>query len=815
MGRQGAERPQLGAKRTQTFLQLYHECYPQMALRQDRALLTIDCVDTASRLGQDRDAGTGSEPTISTLSIRLRFRPVRIGWCVADNDFDALRKAAQSSFCFWGGRFNPILPVDRPELANALAELFRIDALYKASPGDATERFAEAQTSIRSPLVIRELFSKRWQNVPTANFVDISHPIAQAHDEIYRHNPTAPPSVDLYNWDESDPLRDLFLMTYGQTLDRLEAGLDYHGLMRLQLLAATKIIPLNGELPPLDRTRMTVSQFGQAYLLEHQRRSGWQYPGYYVGSASNFLDLVHFWNLRACGAQVIFFDPEHDDRFSIFLEHWKGALGMLRPGPDRPCAFWHRSDNDIGCSIPIEGRVIDCRIDDGLWNGLNIQPATMSFGQASALGSLSRQHERTTLSFAIPPRPFSDEPRARYQEYVLSVDPGIGLFGNELETLHTPDVPQLNLYYGRECLFGHSSAARAEPDGFGARIPISRDDQSWHALSVQKLLAEIFKLAGILAGPSTAGLVGATLIRQMGGLADCRVFRLPGVRTLIEKHGPEKSFSRSTAKLEIRAHGTEGALDNFQNLYIEHREAHQRLTNDRVLEYLLDRQVFRPGLNFRCGSCQLEFWLSLDDAKTQIACEYCGHVNNAARQLHDKDWAFRRSGLFGRDDHQGGAIPTVLALQALEAVVGSDGGLYTMAMELRPGDADIPPCETDFVFLPQRGDENRQQVAIGECKTRGAIEETDVRNLLAVAKAFPPERFDVFLVFAKLSPFTDEELTLIRSANDEWRQRAIILTQRDLEQFTPYGDDGETPRTVISLREMAAASCELYLDRLG
>ncbi len=745
----------------------------------------------------------------------MRFRPVRIGWCVADNDFDALRKAALSSFCLWGGRFNPILPIDRPDLASALAELFRVDALHKTSRSEATDAFAEAQTSVRSPLVIRELFSKRSQGVPAANFVDISHPIGQAYDEGYRHNPTAAPSVDLYSWDESDPLRDLFLLTYGQTLDRLEAGLDYHGLMQLHLLAATKVIPLGGELPPPDRARMTVSQFGQAYLHEQQRRTAWHHPGCYVGSVSNFLDLVNFWNLRACGVQLIFYDPEHADRFPTFLEHWKSAVGLLQRGPDRPCAFWHRSDNDIGRPIPIEGKVIDCRVDDGLWNGLNIQPAAMFFGQASALGSVSRQYERTTLSFAIPPRPFFDEPRARHQEYMLAIDPTIGLFGNEQETLHTPDVPQLNLYYSRECLFGHSSAGRAEPDGLAARIPISRDDQSWRALSVQKLLTEIFKLAGISAELSTAGLVGATLIRQMGGLADCRVFKLPGVRTLIEKHGPEQSFSRSTAKLEIRAHGTEGALEHFQNLYIEYREAHEGLTNDRVLEYLLDRQVFRPGLNFRCGSCQLEFWLSLDDAKTRVACEYCGHVNNAARQLHDKDWAFRRSGLFGRNDHQGGAIPTVLALQTLEAVVSSDGGLYTMAMELRSGDAGIPPCETDFVFLAQRGEDGRQQLAIGECKTRGAIEAADVRNLLAVANAFPSERFDLFLVFAKLAPFSDEELMLIRSANDEWRNRAIVLTRRDLEQFTPYGHDGEIRRTIISLRDMAEASCELYLDHLG
>jgi hypothetical protein len=74
---------------------------------------------------------------MNTLSIRLRYRPLRLGWCVLKGDMDAFRRAVRLSFTIWGGRYNPIIPVDDRKTAEALVKLFRamLSFLCREIPG--------------------------------------------------------------------------------------------------------------------------------------------------------------------------------------------------------------------------------------------------------------------------------------------------------------------------------------------------------------------------------------------------------------------------------------------------------------------------------------------------------------------------------------------------------------------------------------------------------------------------------------------------------------------------------------------------------
>jgi hypothetical protein len=66
---------------------------------------------------------------------------------------------------------------------------------------------------------------------------------------------------------------------------------------------------------------------------------------------------------------------------------------------------------------------------------------------------------------------------------------------------------------------------------------------------------------------------------------------------------------------------------------------------------------------------------------------------------------------------------------------------------------------------------------IGECKDRGGtIEDNDVANIRAIADAFPSHRFEVFILLAKLAPFTEEEIARASRSpsfrkTDKWRKR--------------------------------------------
>jgi hypothetical protein len=49
---------------------------------------------------------------MDTLNLRVRYRPLRIGFCIGRNNIDAYREAVRVATTMWGGKFNVIVPVD-------------------------------------------------------------------------------------------------------------------------------------------------------------------------------------------------------------------------------------------------------------------------------------------------------------------------------------------------------------------------------------------------------------------------------------------------------------------------------------------------------------------------------------------------------------------------------------------------------------------------------------------------------------------------------------------------------------------------------
>ena len=313
------------------------------------------------------------------------------------------------------------------------------------------------------------------------------------------------------------------------------------------------------------------------------------------------------------------------------------------------------------------------------------------------------------------------------------------------------------------------------------------DTLTLKALDVQELIRKVFSTFGIEAKPSDAGCVTSRLIDQMGGLQGCRVFKIAGVRRLIEEYMPDKSFTKGGAVQMIGDNDAKTGhprYARYEGLCLDYNPGLREWKPEHAFRYLLKKRVLTVGLELRCPRCELTFWRVLDDVKSEARCEYCRTQFDVVLQLKDRDWAYRRSGLFGRDDNQEGGLAVSVVLQQMHTTLHGSKMLFTTAMELTCKAKGIK-CETDLVVLhPER--DGRIGLVVGECKTRGSIEETDVANLTRVADAFPKNRFDVSVLFAKLGPFSDEEITICRKAQDDMPPRVIMLSDRELEPYWVY-----------------------------
>jgi hypothetical protein len=728
--------------------------------------------------------------------IWLDYRPVRIGWVVDDPSLAALAAAAHFNSCLWGGRFNPIIPCRDAQLAAALIKVFNVDVLLPVQPTEKTAallgRWPHLDVNIRGDSIFRDRHCA---------FVDIQHAVkrAQRAPEFARDRFIRP------TWTNSDPLAPLLSLTFGSYPDPGVIAIDYARGIRSLLEFPDHVIGATDQLAPKLLESVTPLLFTGFDLTVQRDRSGWLAPGIVLGDFASFHDLLLFWNLRAAGAQLCFYDRAYWHRLGPFLGAFLAALRRRPAEASNRVNLWSRApdwpppqewtiDLDVTDLRPnfCRGEVAD------IWDSYNIRPVRPKFSawHRDVISSYNETEDRATAAFALPDRPCDDDdPLALDQRYIVTVDAKQYGAGLDDQTFVTPFVPKLNEFYGRN-FYGGYDHARAEPGSFGRGAigiisTVGKQQLAISAIRIHDWVKAFFGLFGIEVERSEPGRRCSRLIRQMGGLQGCRVFKVRGARDLISQYSPDQNFTRGAAETKIGnkdPHTGRIRFTEYEDLYIQAR-ARGRLTPAEVFQYLTGRGVFRAGLELTCPNCELPSWIQLDDIATLSTCLYCGCRFDVTGQLKDRDWRYRRSGIFGRYDNQLGGIPVALTLQQLDIALDDSLLMYTTALNFRSSGAAIEPCEADFIGVVAGAEginEAPVQILFGEAKAHGAFDAADLRKLGRLADAVPPDLADAFIMFAKTDAFTNDEIGLAQTLNDQYRRRVILWSREELEPYHVY-----------------------------
>jgi hypothetical protein len=753
---------------------------------------------------------------VGSLSLHIRYRPIRIGWCIESTTREHVHDALRLTHAFAGGRFNPLIPVDVPELAEDLIDRFRVDVLFPVAATERINAFVAAHNYLLWPDFEKKLFYEQWQHIPPrAAFVDVYHAARRLREERVRRR-----KLLLVTCADDDPLATVILASAGHYPTASTSVPNYEeimaGLLGVERITLTRDDPV----PPTIRTRITPARLTTLDLESYESVPD---HGVYMGDVRNVEDVTHFWNLRAAGSSLVFFDPSEAARLGPLLEAHKRWLASIPAKPWREggaVTVYGREVRESPDLTSVAERVLRRQVDPVIWNGLNIRPALHHWKDQSVLGSVEESERTPSVTFALPQKPLYDVPELSQQHLAVSVQ-GSDPWNMRDATFFPPYIPELNEYYGRQLYFQYAHV-RAEPPWVWRSIAVivhsSTSDLTLRALPTSELAAKLFDRFGMIAKPSQAGLVTTRLVAQMGGLQGCRVFKVEGVRTLISKYSPDQSFTRSNAKQMIgNADPATGRprFEPFEDLFIDQRPFRQKLKPEDALDFLLRRGVFRVGLELKCANCELPFWQPLDDLKTKVECVYCGIQFSVADQLRDRDWAYRRSGLFGRDDNQHGGVPVAVTLQQLDTALHSDRILYTTSVEVTPGTSQVDKCESDFVVItsgPSHNYPHQPQLVVGECKAAGGtVTVADAEHLGKIADAFPSRRLNAFVLFAKTGAFSEDEIAACARAQHRWRSRVIVLSKNELEPYDVYDRHKEEPRLhAAGLEDMAAITSHLY-----
>ncbi len=758
---------------------------------------------------------------MSTLIYNVKYRPVRVGWCVRDGDMASLIRAFRLSHCLWGGRFNPVIVIDNESFARRTIELFHVDALFPVGDDERSNAFAKGFKHLPWPLFPERLFDEVGGR-EECTLLDVYHPVRMFFEENVKDKPTPARNTTLYQWSERDPCVGVLEAMLGNYPIANKSSLDYRQFVLKYTAGKETEIHPDGALDKAILQAVTPSTLTTFELNRELWASGFE-SGLFVGEADSFSDLVEFWNLRAADIDLLFYDPRFKDRFKPMLEEIELSIRSLPAHPQfgvEHLQLWLKrelSDDALKLfSVPLGIREVGESTWDGrVWKGLKVNPPIMQLTERETVAQISEGERSPTVTLQLGEKPGFNERPHNSQHLVVTLKPTLNFSQDDRFLFSVPHIPELNQFFGRKHHL-HWNGARAEKEGVGIVTSLGTEHITLWGMERSSFVKELFHTFGIAVEVRQPGLVCEQLIRQMGGLQGCRVFKIAGVRQLIEQYGPTQTFTRTDAMRLIANLDASGRPDfaAYEGLYLEPRER-GALKPEDAFAYLLKKGVFRIGLELKCTSCQLKFWRALDDAKTLLACEYCGREFNIAPQLKGQNWVYRPSGLFGRDDHQEGGVPVALTLQQLGTVLHGQFICWSPALNFESITAPIETCETDFVVLNQTHN-GRVELVIGECKANQEITEEDVRKLSKVADALPEDRFDVFIVFAKAGKgFTPEEIQRCRAADSKTRQRTILLSARELEPYFAY-ERAEKEFSIhghaASLDGMVKATSDIYFE---
>ena len=118
---------------------------------------------------------------MDTVRVNIAYRPLRICWAIKAGDYGSFREAVRTNHALWGGRFNPIVIVDRASEARALVEAFRADIVQPLGASAEVRTFADSFKHLISPFFRSGVFMGQAEDA-RAQVLDVQNAMVFARD---------------------------------------------------------------------------------------------------------------------------------------------------------------------------------------------------------------------------------------------------------------------------------------------------------------------------------------------------------------------------------------------------------------------------------------------------------------------------------------------------------------------------------------------------------------------------------------------------------------------------------------------------------
>jgi hypothetical protein len=766
---------------------------------------------------------------IGTLTQKLR--PVRIAFLVDPMDKETVQTAIHINSLLWGGMFNPLIPC------------------YKRLPKIWSDHKTKSETALSVIKGYIEGFDPDYfvnlSACSTAQLNIEEDNIIQVEDLLKSFREDAAPTIgagifEVLNQFFYDELR--FIRK--DTIDFIKPNLEGPNKLFLSSiygdLGEFENIFYNKCLRDFDAKEVDVSienylEFAKPKYM-FARRLGAEYleqrlrgDFLFYMDASNVLDVIDFWNLRAAGFNVIPF-PKQAENIEVVK---KLAENIIEN------AYWpyrHNADMYHHASF-IKSRSTKESDLKRFSDRLRIDKAENGKGF-----KFNSQHWY--------PRIWNEWARRNTQENIVpaySKEKDTELLDGQNEFKIKVLDPEFDIFYANTSgprfaneidsrIYGHDELlAQAIPLG-GERLsrvvgkyslrewrisktgPVYLSNHKNWSINYEPPLAEPvmkawFKEQGWDVELSPSGKIAKQMINQLGGIWGIVNLKHEKLIKLFQDLNNKGFVSENDFKGRI------ARIVNEDDVWIK---------RDQFIQNLLDKNIFQLGVQIVCPTCTQKTWYSLEVVSNEVQCSSC--LNNYKIQsigLDDKQWAYKATGTFGLPKQAYGAYSVLLTLYALTRD-HHEKVTPLLSFDAKKGSNNI---EADLCLFTEKEfrDETTQELVFAECKTYNKFEKKDIERMKTLAKEFPGSVLVLATMRANLTSAERRMIKpLVNSGRRHWKSEqtynpVIILTGTELfsKHGIPHcwkdkeGKAGEIEKANFysrNLSDIADATQQIYLD---
>ncbi len=783
-------------------------------------------------------------------TVNITQRPIKLAFLVDITDKNAVLEAIRVNSFLWGGAFNPIIPVyDRKPKILSNDFFFKreknenvIKGYLNAYDPDFVVQLGKcAGKNIdiggREKITVNDILSGLSDDGTIGYGIGLDEVLGYFYSKELKFVRKYPPKIIKPKFPVRNKL--FFASVFGDLSEDLDKEFIKGYSEAFDIKTPTCNFSNYHEL--MDKNNLFLRRFTSLYIDAIGGRPFDNRLLFFL-DASNLIDIIDFWNLRALGIAVIPIPKQAGKTEAIkkfandfinnsFRQHRFNPqiyfTATLQKG--RSISEADAQDFLTFLDIKLDDATKQSKISARFWYPRiwDEWAREKDGGESSEFEAKTAQRDLSGNLKSIDFKTLSPEFLARFGGH------GTPRFANEIQLRTYGDTEVL-----AEVMPQGDAELASKIGGYGHNewrlskkglVYLSQHTEWTVHLPLPKaepvFLDWMKSLGWTEAKISSAGHVGKQLIKHLGGIWGIETIRneklLGLLGTLTGQDTLLASLSTKITKLEksLKTTSHEEASKKVAEFLIELEDARQakelkegpilhnhllaeiskavsedRFKKDpnRYLERLMEINMFRLGVLIQCPICQKNSWYSLEELKYELQCPKC--LDKFSPPVHSPtkhmQWAYRPFGPFSLPNHASGNYSVLLTLRFFSKEL--DGAVTPSMSFVLKKDAQ-PEFEVDLgmLFSGSKFSSSTVVPIFCDCKSWNKFDEKGIRDMENLGQQTPGAIL-VFSTFRKTLDVSDKFLltALVKRSRKNRMARKpfnqiMILTGTEL--FADFG----------------------------